>query len=226
MNYLKSCLIVTLSIASLAAAHLEQGSLSIHGGETFTVGQIVKVTLVQTVGHNNGKYDFYFSKNNGTAWTEIIGNFQGPKEDGATVTYNWTVPNSVTAQGMFRACQLAGGECTDPIYILKSGAFTVVAAGTGIGAVGTASATAPSMTYSPETRSLETSFELSSAEKVTLQVFDARGQVLATLLDGSQEAGVHHLSLFSNALDAASGHLMFKLTVGGETYTRLFNTLR
>jgi hypothetical protein len=225
MKTLKACLIAALSMASLAAAQLQQGSLSIKGGESFKVGQIVPVTFIQTLGHTNGTFDFYYSKDNGTKWTEIIGNWQGPKEDGATITYQWTVPNAVTAQGQFRTCEMAGGECLDPTYILKSGTFSIVSA-TGINQAGAASAAGPSLSFDAATRSLDASFTLGSAEKVTLQVFDAGGQVMATLLDGRQEAGAHHLSLFSNAMEAASGHLMFKLTLGGETYTRVLNLLR
>jgi len=215
-----------LALASFASAQVQPGSLSIKGGETFTVGQVVDVSLIQTLGHNNGKYDFYYSKDNGTKWTEIIGNYQGPKEDGATVTYKWTVPNAVTTQGMFRACEMAGGECLDPAYILKSGAFSIVPVGTGLNQAGSKTGSAPSMSYATETRSLETSFELGAAQKVTLQAFDGRGRLLATLLDGRREAGIHHLSLFSNRLETVSGQVLFRLTLGGDAFTSVVNILR
>ena len=165
-----------------------------------------------------------FSKDGGTKWTEIVGGFQGPKADGDTVKYNWTVPNSVTTTGQFRACQLAGGECVDPIYILKSGDFTITTT-SGILSQGLA-ASAPSLQYDVITRSIETSFALAAAEKVSLQVLDARGQVVATLLDGRQDAGFHRMAVFSNQLEGVTGHFVLKLTLASRSFTQSWNVLR
>ncbi|MDB5104034.1 MAG: hypothetical protein JWP91_1723 [Fibrobacteres bacterium] len=223
MKNLNVCLTAVAVAASLASAHLKAGSLSIKGGETFTVGQKVPVTFVQSIGHNSGLYDFYFSKDAGATYSEFAAHFQGPKADGDTVKYTWTVPNSVTTKGVYRVCQLAGGECTDADYILKSGNFTIVAA-TGVNGE-RAAAAAPAMRFDAGTRNLEVSFALAGAEKVSLQAFDANGQAIATLLDGNQEAGSHSLSLFSNRLQSASGHLLFKLTIGKESFTQAWNGL-
>ena len=209
-----------LAIAALATAtshaHLKAGSLSIKGGETFTVGEKVTVTFVQTVGHNDGRFDFYFSKNGGTAWTEFAAKWPGPKGDNETITYVWTVPNSVTTTGQFRACQLAGGECTDANYILKSGNFTIVAAGSGV-EPGVRALT-PALEFARE--GVTAAFTLPAAGRVSLQAFDASGRVLATLLDGEKQAGDHRLSLFSNRLQQASGNVVLKLTFGAESLTR------
>ncbi len=226
MHNFKISLAAVLVAGTLASAHLEQGSLSIKGGENFKIGDVVKVSLVQTVGHNNGKYDFYYSTNSGTNWTEIVGGFQGPKADGDTVKYNWTVPNKPSTTAQFRACQLAGGECTDPIYILKSPNFTISTTG-GTGIRGIASrASAPSLAYDALTRSLDASFELAGSERVSLQILDARGEVVATLVDGRREAGFHRVSVFSNRLEGVSGHFVLKLTLGSESFTQAFNGLR
>ena len=222
-NHIPSLLAV-LSFASLASAQLQVGSLSIKGGETFTVGQVVDVSVIQTYGKNNGKYDFYFSKDNGTKWTELVGNYQGPKEDGATVTWKWTVGNTPTTQGMFRVCELAGGECTDPAYVLKSGAFTIVAAGTGLVQAGAGAA--PFLGYDAATRSLNAAFDLAVAQDATVRAYDAGGRLLATLLEGRQEAGSHRYSLFSNRLEAVAGPVIFKLTLGREEFSRVVDALR
>jgi hypothetical protein len=224
MKFLAASFLAVISAAGLASAHLQQGSLSIKGGETFHVGEVVTVTLIQTVGHNNGKYDFYYSKDGGSKWTEIIGNWQGPKEDGATVTYKWTVPNQPSTTAQFRACQLAGGECVDPIYILKSGNFTITNA-TGIVEMQARSGE-PSLRFDPATHALQADFDLARAEDVSLQVLDAAGHEVATLLQGRQEAGSHRVSVFSNRLENASGHLLLNLTMGSESYTQAWNAAR
>jgi hypothetical protein len=211
-----------LAATSLASAHLKPGSLDL-GGTSFVVGQKINITWVQSIGHNDGRYDIYVSKDAGVKWTEVQGGWQGPKGDNVTITYPLTIPNMVSTTAQVRICQLAGGECVDANYILKSGNFTI-AASAGI-ADGRADLTAPSMRFDGSTRSLETSFALASAAKVTLQAFDANGQVIATLLDGNREAGAYRLSLFSNRLGAASGHLLFKLTIGNETFTQSWNGL-
>lgn len=224
MNHLKTTSVLLAFAGTLASAHLEQGSLSIKGGETFKVGEIVKVTFVQTQGHNDGTYDFYYSTNAGSTWTETVGHFQGPKGDGDTVKYNWTVPNKPTTTAQFRACQLFVSECKDPVYILKSPNFTISTT-SGVAVPGFA-ASAPTLRYDGLTRSLETEFTLASAQRVTLQLLEADGRVIATLVDGQKDAGHHRFSVFSNSLATATGHFVLKLTLGSETITRSWNGLR
>jgi hypothetical protein len=216
MRFFHAALAVAAVSAGSLHAHLKPGSLSIKGGETFTVGEKVTVTFVQSVGHNDGRFDFYFSKNGGSAWTEFAAKWPGPKGDNETITYVWTVPNSLTETGVWRACQLAGGECTDADYILKSGPFKIVAAGTSV--LPGASASAASLDFAAGGVTAE--FRLDVPGKVTLQAFDASGRVVATLLDGEKAAGSHRLSLFSNRLQQASGNVLLKLTFGAESLTR------
>jgi hypothetical protein len=208
---------------TFATAQLKQGSLSIKGGETFKVGQVVQVTFTQLVG-NNGLYDFYWSKDGGVKWTETVGNWQGPKGDNALVTYPWTVPNAVSTTVQFRACQMAGGHCTDPAYILKSPNFTITATSGVLAPAG--HAPAPSIRYDAATRSLEAAFELAKAEPVSLQVIDAGGRVVATLAEGRREAGFLRVSVFSNRLENASGRFLLKLDLGAESFTQPWNGVR
>jgi hypothetical protein len=224
MNNLKTTLALLAMTGTLASAHLKAGSLSVKGGETFIVGEVVKVTLVQNVGHNDGRYDFYYSIDGGTKWTEIVGGFLGPKGDGDTVKYSWTVPNKPTTTAQFRACQLAGGECVDANYILKSPNFTISTT-SGVVAPGIA-ASAPTLRFDGLTNSLEAEFSLASAERVTLQILAADGRVVATLVDGNRDAGHHRFSVFSNSLATATGHYVLKLTLGSESITRSWNGLR
>jgi hypothetical protein len=204
-----------------AKAQLKSGSLSIKGGETFTVGQKVSVTLVQVkagTGTRAGKYDFYFSGNGGTSWKEMIGNWQGPTGDNATVTWEWNITQAPTTTGIFRACLLSGGECTDPTYTLKSEAFTIVAQGTPV--LPLAGSAAGRLDFDAATGSFAVAFSLESPAHATLQAFDSRGRLLATLLDADQAAGDHALSLFSNRLGSMHGAVAFKLAWGGSSLTR------
>jgi hypothetical protein len=212
-------ILAVLLASSVSSAHLLAGSLSIKGGEEFVVGSKVTVTFTQSVGHNNGQYDFYFSKDGGTTWTEFEAHWQGPKGDNAVITYVWTIPNSVTTKGAFRACQLAGGECVDNNYILKSGNFTVATVASGIVNSST-QGTSPSMEFNPLTASVDVAFSMATAGPVSLQALDAQGKVIATLLDGTRDAGQYQLSLFSNRLKANRGPLFFKLSLSGSVFTR------
>lgn len=73
---------------------------------------------------------------------------------------------------------------------------------------------APSMRFEPSQGSLEVTFGMDESSHVTLQAFDTRGKLLATLVDGTQAAGFHHLSLFSNRLQGHSGKVVFQLRSG------------
>ncbi len=219
-NFATIVLSIFISISSVSA-HLKAGSLSIKGGETFSVGESVPVSLVQNIGHNNGKYDFYYSVNAGTAWTEIVGNFQGPKGDGDTIKYIWVVPSISGSTVQFRACQLAGGECLDNTYILKSGNFTVVAAGTSI-ADNASHAAKPSIQYKSASGNINVTFAIVSSEQISFKVYDMNGALLATLLDEPKNAGQYSFSLFSNSLQSFSGPLVFKLMIGSKITTQVW----
>lgn len=73
---------------------------------------------------------------------------------------------------------------------------------------------APTMRFEPSQGSLEVTFGMDDAARVSLLAFDTQGKLLATLLDGTQGAGFHHLSLFSNRLQGQSGKVVFQLRSG------------
>ena len=212
-----------LALCALGAqAQLKEGSLSIKGGETFTVGQKVNVTLTQLkpgTGTRAGKYDFYISVNGGSTWKEMIGNWQGPTTDNATVTWEWNVTQAPTTTGVFRACLLSGGECTDAAYTLKSGNFTI---SNSTALAPRAEESAGKLEFESATGGMAIAFALAEPARVTLQAFDAQGRLLAVLLNADQAAGEHSLSLFSNRLQAMHGSVVFKLAWGGASLTRSF----
>lgn len=62
--------------------------------------------------------------------------------------------------------------------------------------------------------SVEVTFGMDEAARVSLLAFDAQGRALATLMDAPQPAGYHQLSLFSNRLQGLEGRAYFQLRAG------------
>ncbi|MEO7426068.1 MAG: hypothetical protein ABI036_12845 [Fibrobacteria bacterium] len=73
---------------------------------------------------------------------------------------------------------------------------------------------APAMRFDADAGSLEVTFGIEEAARLSLYAFDSQGKLLAVLLDGNQMAGFHHLSLFSNRLQGYAGRAVFQLRAG------------
>jgi hypothetical protein len=219
MHPILTALALTALCAAGASAELKAGSLSIKGGETLVVGDKVTVSFVQTLGRD-GKYDFYFSKNGGASWSEFATRWQGPTGDGDTVKHLWTVPNAPTTMAQWRACQLAGGECTNNDYILKSGVFTIAAVGSAVR--GLPGAAGMSLEFDPASRGITAAFTLAAAGRVTLEAFDSQGRLLAALIDGEKPAGTYALPLSPDRLRAVRGATAFRLACGDAVLVRFF----
>lgn len=204
--------------AGLSQAHLIDGSLEPKGGESLVVGQIVSIAWTVEQNHGRG-IDIAFSKDGGATWKDIKTGYSDTETDNV---FKWTVPaDAVTAGGKLRVCQ--SGPCTDKQNVTKaegnsspwylvSNAFAVQAS-SGI-ARGSETGNGLSLDFRPETRSVEVAFAADAGDRILLQAFDARGRLVATLIDGRFAAGPHKVSVFSNRLGSASGSLMFKLRVG------------
>ena len=214
---------VVLAAAGLASAHLTDKSLSIKGGESFTPNQSVTITWSVSVLHAGSDIDL--SVNGGTSWTTLKEDF---KETSGSNSFKWTVAGSATQTAKIRICQHESGTtpgCRDSDvtnspsstkngnYILVSPAFTI-ASTSGLG-----QAAAPqggfALDFISATRNVNVSFALAESGPVLLQAFDARGRVMATLVERDFAAGSHKLSLFSNRLET-SGALIFKLKAGAQ----------
>jgi len=76
----------------------------------------------------------------------------------------------------------------------------------------------------PFNSSTRLSFDLPSAENVTLTLFDLAGRNVATLAQGNYTAGVH--SVLFNAHDLASGTYFYRLQAGDFRDTRKMILLR
>jgi hypothetical protein len=58
------------------------------------------------------------------------------------------------------------------------------------------------------------SFSLPEAQQVTLQIYNLRGQLIGTLIDGTREAGVHDLTFDASHL--SSGIYVYRMTAGDQ----------
>jgi hypothetical protein len=67
------------------------------------------------------------------------------------------------------------------------------------------------------------SYQLPKASNVSLQIFNALGQRVATLVDGQKEAGTHLATWNANV---PSGMYLYRLTAGGSTETRSMMLLK
>lgn len=220
-----------LAAAGLAGAHLTATGFKPAGGEALKPGETFTISWGETTDHPGGT-DIAFSKDGGITWTDIQKNFA---DKTGTNIFTWTVPNEPTTNGKIRICQLAGKSCVDSNrvsrpaidapYILVSSAFTI-AGSTGIGSSEMEIAGEASMKFNAKPGDLEVSLGLKEEGVVRLQVFDAQGHLVSTLLDGKQGAGFHTFSIFSNRIAQASGNLVFRLQAGGQVRTQSWNTLR
>jgi hypothetical protein len=235
-NGLKTGLVI-LTAAGLAGAHLTEKSLSIKGGETFTPNQ--SITITWSVGILHAGSDIDLSVNGGTSWTTLKEDFV---ELGGSNSFKWTVAGPATKTARIRICQhqsktTAGCRDRDTTnspsetipanngnYILVSPAFTI-ASTSGLGQPA-ASQGGFAIDFKPAIRNVNVSFALAESGPVLLQTFDARGRLVATLVDGDYAAGSHKLSLFSNRLDGSASSLVFKIKAGNQVHSRIWTSAR
>lgn len=219
-NLLASSLVcLTVGIAS---AHLSGGSLLPAGGESLKAGDLVSISWTAEENHNKG-IDIALSKDDGATWANIKSGFNDNSKDN---TFRWTVPASaVSSKAKLRICQ--SGPCSDSNnvskpdgespWVLVSGTLKIqTSAGL---ASPSAAARDLKVEFHPETRNVDVSFDLAEGGPVLLQAFDARGDLVATLIRGKFGAGAHGLSVFSNRIGAAPGSLIFRLEAGDQVKT-------
>jgi len=68
------------------------------------------------------------------------------------------------------------------------------------------------------------SFDVPTASKVSLEVYNIMGQKVATLVNGNVEAGTH--TVFWDAGDYSSGIYFYKLTAGDKVFTKRMTLLK
>jgi len=76
-----------------------------NGGEGFKPGEVTAITWVSDAVSN---VSISYSLDNGSSWTQITGSVPADQE-----TYNWTIPNNLTAQGLIRIRSLDDPDFED-----------------------------------------------------------------------------------------------------------------
>lgn len=221
-----------LLAAGMANAHLMADGLKPGAGETLKKGDTYTITFKEQVNHGKNA-DIALSIDGGTTWSDIKTGFGDQQGENS---FKWTVAGATTINAKIRICQKDPNGCTNADnvsdingtkggghYILVSPAFTIAEAGSGV--LAASSAQPFSIDYHPSTRNVDVSFGLSEAREISLNVFDAQGRLMATLVQGRFEAGSHTLSVFSDKVDPSASALVFKLNLGNQVRTHLWSGL-
>lgn len=106
--------ILCATLAGVAAAHIQPGSLNINRGTVWNAGQKVTISWAASIDHSKSPYTLWFSPDSGKTWNTVKTGIPGMSGN-AAVTYEWTVPAQATKGGMIRVFQTFGGTvATNP----------------------------------------------------------------------------------------------------------------
>jgi hypothetical protein len=186
-------------------AHLGAGTFSMTPEGPFKTKDAVTLKWTITVPHDGT--DIEYSSNGGKSWIMVRKDYV-PRANGAQ-TFNWTVPDSATEQGMIRICQKVGSAgCTnaDTVsrpssapYTLVSRRFSVTAA-----PVALENGMLDSRANLRETAFgvFELNVNVEKAGDMIVAAYDADGREVEILVTRRLEAGSHRLSFASESLRA------------------------
>lgn len=182
------------------------------GGEAFYPGINVTISWKVQIEHVPVDWDLYFSPDGGETWQEL-GSFN--KE---VLEYQWTVPNIETEQGQIRIVQDNEGEDYDAISpnfrISKSGVITAIEDPLGSSAEFQFLINYPN----PFQSSTTIEFALGRDNPVSLEIYNAQGAKVATLMDAELSAGQY--STTWNAAGTKPGLYLFRVQAGRFVETR------
>ena len=216
---------ICLALAVAASAHIQQGSLSVKSGTTYTVGETVDLSWSAAIDHNKSSYNLWYSTDSGKTWITIKMGIAG-QAAGVLVNYSWTVPNTTTTKGMIRVFQTFGGTvATSPSnagdYTLFSPIFQIKAT----------SALAPSPASSAASLHalgdrLSVRFSAKAGQVVSLEVVGVDGSIGKSVTLSSTVAGANEVALPLREL-GIRGRAIVRLRVGGRVVAQeqvlLFN---
>jgi hypothetical protein len=188
-----------------AWAHLGAGTLTMTPEAPFKAKATVAIKWTITVAHSGT--DIEYSSNGGKSWTMVRKDYASGAS--GAQTFNWTVPDSATEQGMIRICQKQGSTgCTnaDTVsrpssapYTLVSRRFSVTAA-----PVALENGMLDSRANLRETAVgvFELNVNVEKAGDMIVAAYDADGREVEILVTRRLEAGSHRLSFASESLRA------------------------
>lgn len=200
---------------SLLTFLMSAGSLFAHvqldyptGGETFTAGEIISIHWRTLIQHNQENWDLYFSPDGGGSW-EVI------KLDmvAAQLSYQWTVPQTVTENALIRIVQ--DNQSAD--YDDYSGDFTIQDTPTSVEVLGEKPidfmlhANYPN----PFNPSTVIYYQIPSSSKVVLSIYDILGHKVAELVNEYQSAGYYQVTFEASSSNRqlSSGVYLYQISV-------------
>ena len=180
------------------------GSASAHvqlnyplGGETFIVGQRVKIEWRVLIPHNQENWDLYFSPDGGANW-EVLELDMDPSQ----LDYRWTVPNITTENARIRIYM----DNMQGDYEDASGDLIITDTQTSIKIQEkNPSAFTLHPNYpNPFNPTTIINYELPNTTNIDLSVYNLLGQQIVTLVSGQQTAGYHSIQWDASNLSAGA----------------------
>ena len=192
------------------------------GGETFQVGEQVKIQWHIVIYHGACNWDLYFSNDGGSTWQPIATDLQESDLD-----YDWTVPNNATDAGQIKVIQ---DNATAMDYADASGNFTI---NVSTGIKESKSYTESFILYpaypNPFNPSTTIRYDLSQRSMVTLKVYNILGLEIRTLVDDIQSPALKSV-IWDGTSDqgeiVGSGVYIYQLRAGNEIETRKMTLLK
>lgn len=171
----KSAFLLTLGVIAVfpLRAHVELSNPE--GGEVYYSGDSVTVTWVEVIDHNTLNWDLYFSRDGGASWETVKADI--PVEE---MSYQWTVPAVVTAQGKIKIVQDNVGTDYEGI----SPNFTILGT-TGIGEA--LNLIQMNIFPNPMTDFASIEFENPLHRNHTLSIYNTQGKLLGFIPDITSE---------------------------------------
>ena len=204
--YLTFVLALVFSISSRAHVILDFPV----GGETFEAGAVITIQWEIEIDHGPCNWDLYFSSNGGSNYQAIA--IDLPKTQ---LTYDWTVPQTATQQGMIRVVQ---DNQNGAPYDDYSGVFTIEIP-TGVAGPGS-----QNLSYklfpaypNPFNPSTTISYSIAAESPVTLSIYNGLGKLVKTLVNEIKGPGSYTVSWNgsnNNNEKAAAGMYIYRIEAG------------
>ncbi|MGD2033575.1 MAG: T9SS type A sorting domain-containing protein [Bacteroidales bacterium] len=178
------------------------------GGESFHPGEMVTISWVILIQHNQNNWDLYYSTDGGETWEDLALDLGV-----AVLEYTWKVPDIITDQARIRIVQ----DNKDVDYDSSSEDFSIAEdVSTGITPV------SPDKTFSgsfvvypvPADGQVNFSFELPVSGDVSIELYDLTGRNVAIVTDAYFTQGKYTLTENTDYLP--TGMYTYKAKAGTE----------
>lgn len=175
-------------------------------GETLRFGE---QTNIRWNYDNVGQFDMYVSFNGGQSWDLIANSVVAAERQ-----YGWLIPNANTDNAVIKATYLGDAD-----LVYSTTEFFTIEGNTSVENPELAGFLFEGAVPNPVTYDTDLRFTIPNTDKVTLELYDARGTKVMTIVDNrTYAAGSHNVAL--SAAELSSGTYFVRLNVGGINLTR------